>query len=239
MSSEKPFADKKRRKVIDKIMRADYAMEGPIWDDISDEGKDFVNNLLIVDPKQRLNATGALAHPWLEHCNQHSDRAPSEAILSKLEHSFLSYKDTPTLKKLALNVIAHNSRTEEIVKLRDVFKKYDTEKNGVLSFDEFKAALHESDFSHELLREVFESVDINHNGHIMYTEFLAGKSAAVHLSFCNQLIEIPIPHVVFFDATATIETHGYIEEERVATAFDRLDSDDSGKQLAKCALHFI
>lgn len=27
---------------------------------------------------------------------------------------------------------------------------------------------------------------------------------------------------------ATLETHGYIEEERVAAAFDRLDSDDSG-----------
>lgn len=27
---------------------------------------------------------------------------------------------------------------------------------------------------------------------------------------------------------ATLEAHGYIEEERVAAAFDRLDSDDSG-----------
>ena len=27
---------------------------------------------------------------------------------------------------------------------------------------------------------------------------------------------------------ATLEAHGYIEEERVANAFDRLDSDDSG-----------
>ena len=43
--------------------------------------------------------------------------------------------------------------------------------------------------------------DVNKNGHIMYTEFLA----------------------------ATIEYHGYIEEERVAAAFDRLDSDDFGK----------
>lgn len=28
---------------------------------------------------------------------------------------------------------------------------------------------------------------------------------------------------------ATLEAHGNIEEERVAAAFDRLDSDDSGK----------
>lgn len=48
--------------------------------------------------------------------------------------------------------------------------------------------------------------DINNNGHIMYTEFLA----------------------------ATLEAHGYIEEERVANAFDRLDSDDSGKTVLVC-----
>lgn len=99
-------------------MRANYTMEGPIWDKSSDESKDFVNNLLIVDPKERLNATGALAHPWLQHCNQHSDEAPSEAMAMKLENSFMAYRETPALKKLALNVIAHHSRTSEIVKLR-------------------------------------------------------------------------------------------------------------------------
>ena len=104
MSSEKPFADKKRRKMIDKIMRADYTTSGPIWENISAEGKDFVANLLIVDPKQRLNATGALAHAWLKHANQHSDVAPDEDVARKLENSFIAYKETPTLKKLALNV---------------------------------------------------------------------------------------------------------------------------------------
>lgn len=200
ISSEKPFVDKKRRKVIDKIMRADYTMASAIWDNVSNEGKDFVSNLLIVDPKERLNATGALAHDWLRHENQHSDVTPSEDVVKKLDNSFMAYRETSTLKKLALNVIAHNSRTDEIVSLRAAFQKYDTAKNGVLSFDEFKAALKESTISDEMMHEVFESIDLNKTGHINYTEFLA----------------------------ATLEAHGYIEEERVAAAFDRLDSDDSG-----------
>lgn len=176
-------------------MRADFTMSGPVWDNISGEGKDFVSNLLIVDPKERLNATGALAHNWLRHENQHSDATPSEDVVAKLDNSFMAYRETSTLKKLALNVsrqitlvteaekrcmdvpasekgsdlsavfppslpkvIAHNSRTDEIMNLRKTFQKYDTAKNGVLSFDEFKAALHESDFSDELLQEVFESI---------------------------------------------------------------------------------
>ncbi|CAB9509994.1 MAP kinase-activated protein kinase 2 (Fragment) [Seminavis robusta] len=200
MSSEKPFADRKRRKMIDKIMRADYKMEGPIWDKMSPAGKDFVDNLLIVNPKERLNATGALAHDWLQHQNQYSDEAPSEELVMGLQNSFIAYKNTPTLKKLALNVIAHNSRTDEIMELRKLFSKYDTAKNGVISYKEFESALKESGMSDELLQDVFESIDVNNTGHINYTEFLA----------------------------ATIEYHGYVEEERVAAAFDRLDSDDSG-----------
>lgn len=62
------------------------------------------------------------------------------------------------LPALPLQVIAHNSRTDEIMKLRRTFQKYDTAKNGVLSFDEFKAALHESDISDDMLKEVFESI---------------------------------------------------------------------------------
>lgn len=45
-----------------------------------------------------------------------------------------------------------------------------------------------------------ELQDINNDGHIIYTEFLA----------------------------ATVEAHGYVTEDRIAEAFDRLDSDDTG-----------
>lgn len=90
--------------MIDKIMRADYSMEGPVWENISDEGKDFVKNLLIVDPKERLNATGALAHEWFRHESQYSDSSPSEDVVMKLDNSFMAYRETSTLKKLTLNV---------------------------------------------------------------------------------------------------------------------------------------
>jgi len=50
------------------------------------------------------------------------------------------------------------------------------------------------------MQEIFDNVDIDSSGKIHYTEFLA----------------------------ATLEAQGHIEEERLAEAFDRLDSDDSG-----------
>lgn len=37
----------------------------PYWDDVSDNAKDFVRHLLVVDPAQRYTARDALLHPWL------------------------------------------------------------------------------------------------------------------------------------------------------------------------------
>jgi len=56
-----------------------------------------------------------------------------------------------------------------------VFQKYDTARNGVISFDEFTAALHDSDISDEDLKEIFESMDVNKNGHINYTGTLKNQ----------------------------------------------------------------
>lgn len=104
LSSEKPFVHRKRKYMIDKIMRADYSMDGVVWANISDEAKDFVSKLLVVDPKKRLNAAGALHHPWLKQVKEESDLIPSKEVVSNLPHSFLSYQKASELKKLALNV---------------------------------------------------------------------------------------------------------------------------------------
>ena len=35
------------------------------WDNISQEAKDLVSKLLVLDPKERLSSEQALQHPWL------------------------------------------------------------------------------------------------------------------------------------------------------------------------------
>jgi Ca2+-binding EF-hand superfamily protein len=97
-------------------------------------------------------------------------------------------------------IVAHKSSTEEIGILRKLFQQYDTRRDGSISYDEFCAAMSEFGHSENDLLSMFEAVDLDGTGRIRYTEFLA----------------------------ATIEAQGAISEERLAEAFDRLDSDDSG-----------
>ena len=44
------------------------------------------------------------------------------------------------------------------MKLRRVFKEYDTMHNGVITFDEFKEAMGRTQLSEKLVTEMFESI---------------------------------------------------------------------------------
>jgi len=201
LSSQKPFYDKRRKKLIDKIMRAHFQFRGVLWEQVSSEAKDFVSKLLVLDPKERMSATQALNHAWLGKTFKLSDRRPTEDLMRDVHVHLVAYKNSSDLKKLALNVIAHKSSTDEIKNLRQVFDQYDENNDGSITFSEFKEVLaKETTLPEQEVRDIFESIDVNNNGHIMYTEFLA----------------------------ATLEARGNIEEERIAEAFDRIDSDDSG-----------
>jgi calcium-dependent protein kinase len=195
LSSTKPFYHKRRRKVIDRIMRCEYSFRGELWAGLSDESKEFISHLLVMDPKQRMDANAALKHKWISKEYKLSDRRPDEDLMSKVEDNLLTYKDTSALKKVALNVIAHKSSPQEIYDLRKAFDQYDSENNGIISFEEFKMALKESNYGDAELGEIFLSIDVNSNGHIMYT----GKLIRICVTAAENpvdLIYLPVHRVL-------------------------------------------
>lgn len=50
--------------LFEKIKKGNYDADDPIWEEISDEAKDFVAKLLTVNSEERLTADEALKHPW-------------------------------------------------------------------------------------------------------------------------------------------------------------------------------
>lgn len=65
LSNKFPFRDMSRESLYYSIVTGDCSFPTTIWGAISEEGKDFVQKLLTVDPKERPTAAKALQHPWL------------------------------------------------------------------------------------------------------------------------------------------------------------------------------
>jgi len=212
LSSHRPFYSKTRKVMIDKIMRCEYSFTKDYWKTISDEALDYISNLLVMNPKIRYNAQRAQAHKWMHKEFNIEDRAPTVSTTKRVTSTLSAYKNNLPLKKLALNVIAHRSTTDEIFNLRKAFDQFDVANNGVISSEEFKLALHERCSYTEIeIKEMFDAIDINQNGHIMYTEFIA----------------------------ATLEAQGQLDEDRIKESFDRLDVDETGFISKENMLEFL
>jgi len=201
LSSQMPFYGRKRQHIVEQILGGKYDFRGRRWRKIAEPAKDFVRDLLVVDPDERLDAERASSCVWLNKRYSATVRGPEESEILKAKDSMTRYAGYTKLKKMALMVIAHRSTCEEIGILRKVFQKYAAkDEGGCISYPQFETAWKESGLPEEDTKAVFDAVDLDGSGRIRYTEFLA----------------------------ATIEAQGAISEERLAEAFDRFDTDDSG-----------
>lgn len=64
----------------------------------------MISNLLVMDPKKRMDATKALKHVWLSKEFKLSDRKPEQTTADAVQDNLMNYKDVHALKKIALNV---------------------------------------------------------------------------------------------------------------------------------------
>ncbi|KAH9489677.1 Calcium/calmodulin-dependent protein kinase type IV [Bulinus truncatus] len=60
-----PFYSENEAQMFKKILKGEYKFESPWWDDVSNNAKDLVRKLLVVDPAKRITASAALKHVWV------------------------------------------------------------------------------------------------------------------------------------------------------------------------------
>jgi serine/threonine protein kinase len=189
LSSSMPFYGENRNAVIDHILHGKYKFRSKRWQQVSTEAKDFVMSLLRRRPEKRPSAQEALQQSaWLSRdVDNNSSNMAEMDRMDTIQASIQAFAKYPTLKKLALLVVAYKSTSEEIGFLRKMFSKFDTTNDGEISYDEFRTALLENyDYTESEIESMFAGMDIDGMGKVHYMEFLA----------------------------ATIEAHGSIDEER-------------------------
>ncbi len=60
-----PFNGKTQKDLFRMIRRGKYQFHEQFWGGVSDEAKDLVSHLLVVEPKSRYSATDALSSDWM------------------------------------------------------------------------------------------------------------------------------------------------------------------------------
>jgi calcium-dependent protein kinase len=105
---QKPFEATTPKKLVARVLLGNYDFDDEIWTGASDKAKEFIKDLLVVDPQNRASADKALYHPWLAHVNSHDgfSAAPDEAFVQRIREGIVNYADQGEFRKLALNVIA-------------------------------------------------------------------------------------------------------------------------------------
>lgn len=202
LSSSMPFYGKTRHAVIKKVTRGKFHFSSRRWKNVSEEAKDFVKSLLQIDPADRPQAEEALNLPWIVSpiTKEEINVKADVEMMDAIQASIQAFANYGVLKKLALMVVAYRSTTEELGFLRRMFTRFDTHHEGEITEEEFSDALAAYNYRRDEIHELYRGIDVDGTGQVHYMEFLA----------------------------ATIEALGPIEEERLAEAFDRIDSDDSG-----------
>lgn len=61
-----PFPLDMQADSLKKVKTADFSFPSPYWDDISEQSKDLIRRMIVVDPEKRAKIEDVLAHPFLQ-----------------------------------------------------------------------------------------------------------------------------------------------------------------------------
>ena len=119
-NGDKPFEGKTPKQLVARVLMGDVRFENPLWEDTSEVAKNFIRSLLQVDPSDRVTAKDAINDPWFTSRAVSSSHASvcKQDLIEKVQDSIVRYADTGEFRKLALNVIAKKSTSDEIFELR-------------------------------------------------------------------------------------------------------------------------
>lgn len=170
---------------------------------ISPLAKEFLVRLLEKDPAKRITIKEALCHKWLVFSR--IEEKYNMVKENSLRQNYQEFRVLDRLKQSVLNFIVNQLESKgKLNDLRSLFLTFDKNRDGVLSYEEFKAG-YEKVFGQNLgaleLKALIEKIDTDKSGIIEYDEFI----------------------------NATIEESKVMNERNLLSAFNSFDRDKSGK----------
>lgn len=211
-----PFTGRAKHEIFNSIQRGEYSFSSKCWSEISEKAKDLIRKLLVKDPRDRISASDALNHPWL---NVSIPQAPTREESAQYISNLSQFKSSQKLKKTFLRYISSyfivGEEREELLKL---FNFLDVDKNGMISRVELKRGMLKlfgkrfKNIDKEIDRIVNEC-DLDRSGDISFNEFVIAALGQ------QKLITQSRMEAVF--KSIDMDKNGFIEAHELRDALSR------------------
>ncbi|KAJ6742310.1 CALCIUM-DEPENDENT PROTEIN KINASE 13 [Salix viminalis] len=162
LSGVPPFWAESEQGVAQAILRGIIDFKRDPWPNISESAKSLVGQMLEPDPKLRLSAKQVLEHPWLLNAKKAPNVPLGDVVKSRLKQFSMMNR----FKRKALRVIADFLSTEEVEDIKEMFKRMDTDNDGIISIEELKTGLRSSgsQLAESEVQMLIEAIDLEDEG---------------------------------------------------------------------------
>ena len=172
-----PFLGANNKEILKKVEEGKVNMEGPKWSKISNEAKLLLKKMLEYNQTKRISAKEVLENKWIT-CWR-SDKCDSkfeQTILNDILNNIKSFRAIEKFQQASLAYIVHiTNSSSQNHELRKIFKSFDTNGDGKLSYLEFRIGYKKvfGEFiKDEDIMEIINKMDQNKDEYIEYEEFL-------------------------------------------------------------------
>ena len=173
LTGKAPYPGKDNPTILRSVRTSPLRVNPEDHPDLSKEALDLLQQMLELDYTQRISATEALLHPWVQNSRKFIKDSHN---LSKTLRDLSNFTTNSKLKDavytfLASQIISH----DELMSLKKDFQTIDSNGDGKITKDELMEQylkLMDEDEAIRTVDSIIREVDSNENGDIDYTEFL-------------------------------------------------------------------
>jgi calcium-dependent protein kinase len=133
MTGTQPFQGKDQNEVFEKIAKGIYDVKILEKQKVSEQVKDLIKKLLVLDQRRRLTIEAALEHPWITMYKDHNELTTlDDGIIDSLR----SFVNNNPLQKETMFYFAKISSEAEILRLKQAFLEIDKDNTGTIEYEE-------------------------------------------------------------------------------------------------------